>query len=180
MFSMSNPQDLPKFQSWLADRWKTELDSVVKILADPMAVHFLISWSIFESSFFVGKDGFPTKIEAFTKSYPAEGRDEQLLQAVRHFHQRYQDRNLYDNLMHTQKCNRLESLIYQREFDDLNAEEQIFLLVWVIYRYRNNIFHGNKGVRSWLRYRKQIGLCVSVMQVMIDAKTDMQNAALIS
>lgn len=180
MLDMSFSQNFPTFQSWLAEHWKTDSGAVSQILADPLAVHFLISWSIFESGFFVGREQFSAKIEAFAKSYPKDSENEQLLEAAKHFHERYQDRTLYDSLMHTQKCKKLELLIHQKEFDELNSEENIFLLVWVVFRYRNNIFHGNKGVQSWLKYQVQIEFCVSTMQSMIDARTNMQNAAAIS
>lgn len=167
---MAASQDTVLFQRWLAGHWQTDSDAVAEILADPLAVQFLIAWSIFESRFFVGRGSFSAKIEAFAKSYPAGDRDEKLSQAAEHFHQRYKDRRLYDNLMHTQPCNKLESLIYQKKYNALSDEESIFLLVWVIYRYRNNIFHGNKRVRSWLNYQEQIGFCVSAMQIIIDAQ----------
>lgn len=34
--------------------------------------------------------------------------------------------------------------------------QRIFFLAIVAYRFRNNMFHGNKGVQSWLLYTKQI------------------------
>ena len=43
----------------------------------------------------------------------------------------------------------------------------MYSVVVVVYRFRNNMFHGNKGVASWLRYREQIALCVLAMQEFI-------------
>jgi len=36
---------------------------------------------------------------------------------------------------------------------------------------RNNIFHGNKGVESWLQFAEQIEMCQGVMQKLIDTST---------
>ncbi len=68
--------------------------------------------------------------------------------------------------MHNKNNPRLLELL-AKPFSDIRNEEIIYLLVFVIYRYRNNIFHGNKGVQSWLNYQEQIKHCTRVMQVMI-------------
>ena len=43
----------------------------------------------------------------------------------------------------------------------------VFFLTFVVYRFRNNIFHGNKRVDAWLRFQPQIQDCIRVMQIMI-------------
>jgi hypothetical protein len=68
--------------------------------------------------------------------------------------------------MHGQKSARLSALL-ERPFDEPTSEDKVFLLVSVVYRYRNNIFHGNKGVESWLHYREQIQHCLQSMQVLV-------------
>jgi hypothetical protein len=68
--------------------------------------------------------------------------------------------------MHKQKDERLSALVKQ-PFAKLTADEGLYFLVFVIYRYRNNIFHGNKGVQSWLCYREQVQCCIRAMQVMV-------------
>lgn len=164
---MPEPKDDLVFQSWLGKKWKTSSEAVAQILDDPRAIQFLIAWSILESNLFGGYLR-SAEIGPFARSYAPNEQDRKLLIAAEHFYQRYQDRKLYKNLMHDSKCQRLEKIIKQRNFDTLNEEERIFLLMWVIYRYRNNIFHGNKSVQSWLKYQEQIVFCISTMRIIID------------
>ena len=49
------------------------------------------------------------------------------------------------------------------------------MLLVVVYRFRNNIFHGNKGVDSWLQYRPQIEKCTNVMQHLITLRATAQD-----
>ncbi len=81
----------------------------------------------------------------------------------KHFHERYQAKKLYLNLMHTHNSSKLEEIL-QKGFLELTDYETAFFLAFVAYRYRNNIFHGNKGVGSWLKYQPQINYCSTVMQ----------------
>jgi hypothetical protein len=68
--------------------------------------------------------------------------------------------------MHDQKLEDLEK-IFSKKLNELDTYETTFMLLVVIYRFRNNIFHGNKGVQSWLVYREQIDLCINAMQFFI-------------
>jgi hypothetical protein len=106
-------------------------------------------------------------LQKFAKRLAADGYDvEQLLPIASDFHARYQDRSLRSNLMYKQSCPRFENLLGQ-PFEETSDEERVFLLAVVVYRYRNNMFHGNKGVRSWLQFRRQICFCTEVMQSFI-------------
>ena len=57
--------------------------------------------------------------------------------------------------------------LIKKSFTELSTADKLFFLVFVVYRYRNNIFHGNKGVQSWLQYRDQIRRCTQVMQALV-------------
>ena len=61
---------------------------------------------------------------------------------------------------------------------ELSESDMIFMLVFVIYRFRNNIFHGNKGVGSWLQYKEQIKWCFTVMQLLISLSSCESNKEL--
>jgi hypothetical protein len=69
--------------------------------------------------------------------------------------------------MHDQQSPRMDDLL-KRPFNSLSAEEQVFIAVLTTYRYRNNIFHGNKGVDSWLEYKPQIRRCIDAMKAFVD------------
>lgn len=50
---------------------------------------------------------------------------------------------------------------------DMKPEDMVFFVAFVVYRYRNNMFHGNKGIHSWLQYGEQIRLCTEAMQAFV-------------
>jgi len=68
--------------------------------------------------------------------------------------------------------------ILTKDISNLKPDEVIFFLVLVVYRYRNNIFHGNKGVESWLQFKDQIEYCIRIMQILIDTAKKSHNKAL--
>lgn len=160
------------FDQWVANYLGQDAREVTRLLGDKTAIRFLIAWSLFETSCF---GGF-AKVEDFddfardlvsTKGYqPSE-----LMVAANHFHERYQDKKLYRNLMHKQKSPCI-ALIRQKDVGSLSADEIVFFVIFVVYRYRNNIFHGNKGVQSWLKFKHQIKLCINVMQTLITFVVD--------
>ena len=57
--------------------------------------------------------------------------------------------------------------LLKKPLDKLSNCEKVFLIVVVVFRYRNNIFHGSKRVESWLQYEKQIKYCIQIMQCLI-------------
>lgn len=58
--------------------------------------------------------------------------------------------------------------ILKKKKECLTDNEKMQLALYVLYRYRNNIFHGNKGARSWNQYIEQIDQCVKTMAFIID------------
>jgi len=88
------------------------------------------------------------------------------LEFGRYFHSRYQNKKRYKNLIHKRNSKEFEGII-STQFDILSDYQLIFMLLFVVYRFRNNIFHGNKGVESWLKYKEQIDFCRRIMQSII-------------
>jgi hypothetical protein len=162
----------PSFAFWLSRLFGHSESQVRQLLKDETALHFLIAWSLLESKCFGGYMN-ANNIEAYAKNKSTTLDLSNLRNIGSYFHGRYQNKNLFNNLMHAKKIKkikpeeeRLVSLL-GRPYSELTAEDVIFFITFVIYRYRNNIFHGNKGVTSWLMYREQIQFCIQVMQVMI-------------
>jgi hypothetical protein len=155
------------FNKWFASYLGESELEVARLLQDATAVQFLITWSLLESKCF---SGFLRKgdIARNARELTADGKLEvACLRLVgAHFHGRYQDKKLYNNLMHKERCTDLEE-IFIKQFATLSTYELVYMVIYVVYRYRNNIFHGNKGVESWLHYRQQIRFCIDAMQVFI-------------
>lgn len=171
-----------EFNSWLAKYLNSNSKEVAKLLENKSAIEFLITWSIFESSCF---DGFLSidKISEFSKNkathaHAKSNAGELDVQAI-FFHERYQNKTFYRNLLHaklidTNNFTRMNDLL-NRNHQLLDASDKIFLLTFVVYRYRNNIFHGNKGVDSWLKFSECIERCTKIMQIFIPAPKNHNN-----
>jgi len=159
------------FEKWLSELLQESEGEIDRLLGDKTAVRFLIAWSMFETACF---GGFMKahQVESFsvrTASSPSFD-VARIEDALSHFHSRYQAQTPYKNLMHKDKCERLDALL-TKPHDSLTPEERLFFVTYVVYRFRNNIFHGNKGVSSWLEYRPQIQHCTRVMQYLISHST---------
>ena len=151
-----------KFDEWLGTLLKQSPHEIRRLLDDSAAQEFLIAWSLFEAKCF---DGFVKidGVESFAKRVVEQGADSPSLDlALSHFHQRYQDIERYRQLMHGQSSSKMDALI-KKELALFQPWERLFFLAIVAYRFRNNMFHGNKGVVSWLHYSEQIRLCTATI-----------------
>ena len=121
-------------------------------------LQFLMTWSLFEAKCFDGRATFPG-IDGFCERLAEQGGFDSvaIFDDSCYFHSRYQDGELYGHLMHKQESLRMESIL-KSEFASLPPEDVLFVVAVVVIRYRNNIFHGNKGVESWLAFRPQIAV----------------------
>ena len=155
------------FDKWFATYFNQEQAQVTELLSNSTATRFLIAWSLLETSRF---NGFARlkMIEDFAFNEPGIFQivNDELDNHVRFFYDRYQDSETYKNLMHEQKSQRMNELV-GKNFQEFSPHEKIFFVMIVIYRYRNNIFHGNKGVASWLKYEECIIRCTEIMQLLI-------------
>jgi hypothetical protein len=170
------------FDQWFANFLGQDALQVATLLNDKTAIRFLIAWSLFETSCFGGEAkvvGFKGLARDWVSNN--EVQQSELMDAANHFHERYQDKKRYGNLMNKKTLCldsikgeefKLHSEIRQQKFKLLSAEEIVFFVIFVVFRYRNNIFHGNKSVASWLKYKDQIKLCIKVMQTLITFKVD--------
>jgi hypothetical protein len=155
------------FDKWFANYLGQSPQQVERLLGDKTAVRFLIAWSLLETSCF---HGFARGSE-LKKHCRRIGEDEgfdpsSLTPILECFHARYQDGRLHANLMHDNTYPDIKPLL-NRPVVSLSNVERVFFLVSVVYRYRNNIFHGSKGVGSWLQFKPQIEQCTQVMQALI-------------
>ena len=166
-----------QFDRWFANYLGQAALQVELLHRDKTAIHFLIAWSLFETSCF-DKEAKVGNFEAFARDLVSTKgfQSGELRDAANHFHERYQDKKLYRNLMHQKVQPRLDSIL-SKDFESLSAEEIVFFVIFVVFRYRNNVFHCNKGVASWLKYKDQINQCIKVMQTLIIFKVESMHKA---
>lgn len=162
------------FESWLGELFDQPEFEVRRLLEDKRALHFLIAWSLFESKCF---NGFVKvdRIHQFSEEVAADEKfnKDKLVTVSIHFHNRYQDSKRLRNLLHGQRSVELTNTLAKPN-STLTNIEMVFLAVFVIYRFRNNMFHGNKGVDSWLNYGEQIALCTEVLQNLVSRSEAME------
>lgn len=158
------------FDHWFSAYLGQNQLQVQRLLSDGMATRFLIAWSLFESKCFNGWVNV-SDLKGFAREVSdAEGFNRATFEeAGRHFHSRYQDQKRLRNLMHSHEVNILSEIL-GKPFEEIDDNELLFMLLIVVYRFRNNIFHGNKGVDTWLQYREQIGFCLDAMQSWISIR----------
>ena len=157
------------FNQWFAEYLQQDQLQVERLLKDETAIQFLIVWSILESRCF---DGYTkvNNLSGFARVVTENNafQNDDFLEFGRYFHSRYQSKKRYNNLIYKNKNNSIEfNGIISTQFDILSDYQLIFMLLFVVYRFRNNIFHGNKGVESWLKYKEQIDFCRRIMQSII-------------
>ncbi|MBO4635871.1 MAG: hypothetical protein J5685_01875 [Clostridiales bacterium] len=155
---------------WLASHYGTDEGSMKEVLKTERATTYLLIWPVFEQELFGGfmmcKD-IPAKATEYQTLVTSDHIDEMAI----HFHKRYKDSENKRHLLHDQKNNPLFDSIINKEYDDLSIEDKVVLLLFVSYRYRNNIFHGNKNVRTWKNYTTEIDYCLDFMMMLLDSYT---------
>lgn len=160
-----------EFLKWLSEYLGADEKETNKLLDNELARYFLIVWSIYEAKCFKGFVKVK-KFNEFVKGIVWTIDANRINDSAEYFHKRYQDDKRYQNLIHGKNRDFSFDEILKKRYADLTVEEKIFLLTFVTYRYRNNIFHGNKGISSWLKYDKQIKKCIYVLQVFINASSE--------
>lgn len=157
---------MPTFEAWYANLLGQRDFEVRRLLKDPAAIRFLIAWSMFEGRCF-DDSANEKQIANLAERIVREGFDpEHLSDALIHFHARYQDKTRLRALLHKRKSERLAKVL-SLPIAELSPTDRPFLVLFVVFRFRNNIFHGSKGVESWLQYGEEIRLCTDAMQAVI-------------
>lgn len=153
-------------KKWLAKHFSTNQNNISSILKDEQATSYLLIWSVFEKEIF---DGYMKneKIKDKAKYFSDYYNDLNVEEIVQKFYNRYQDKKLLKNLRHKDRGIEIESIL-SKDYLTLSSTEKLQLLFYVSFRYRNNIFHGNKGVLSWTKFTEQINDCIKFMITIID------------
>ena len=174
-----------------------DIEVVETLLKNEKATAFFLVWPIMERKLFRGevtissdprKKDKPNHIKNFSKDnanlyqrlrIKLDGVESTNFDSVAsYFHNRFRCDAKYKKLFHCRK-GRTEKIpndkhfydliLDKEDFSTLSDEDKLCLLLIVTFRYRNNIFHGNKHIEDWLDFSKQIEYCVEFMMQLIDA-----------
>lgn len=125
---------------------------------------FLILWSLFEQNVFKGY----CRIETIKKMKELNEKVlENIEEDIKYFFNRYQNKKYYKNLVWNNSNQYFENIL-NKNYENLSHTEKTHFILFVVFRFRNNIFHGNKGIQSWLKYNEQIEKCVKIMIRLLD------------
>ncbi len=168
-------------ESWIKKAVEFKSDEELKrIYQNPLAINFLLVWTKFKTINFKGFMQFK-HIKNFSKEKSIEGLD--LNGYVKYFYNRYINTYNEENgrvrllrLCRLEKCKnknicnekecRIKDILSKKN-EDLTQEEKLYFLTYVVYRYRNNIFHGSKGTDGWLiKYEEPIKKCTEIMRLL--------------
>ena len=58
--------------------------------------------------------------------------------------------------------------VLAKEYPFLTGTDKMILMMTTVFRYRNNIFHGNKAIGEWNKYSKEIEYCTDFMMSVVD------------
>ena len=86
---------------------------------------------------------------------------------ARYCHLRYQDSEKYRRLTDSRKYKPMEEVL-AKKFSELTNVEKMIVMMTTVFRYRNNIFHGNKAIGNWNRYSQEIEYCTEFMMSVVD------------
>jgi len=157
-----------KFDEESFSNSKQDPPEVQRLLNDDTALRFLIYWSWFESKCF-DENMQINKFRPFVNEVVVNKNfdPDAFKKAGKYFHKRYQNSTRFRELFNNRPEIPGFPDIINKKFEDIDNYDLLFMLVVVVYRYRNNIFHGSKGVESWLYYKEQIQLCNDIMWKLI-------------
>ena len=147
-------------------------ESVDLILDNKNVMFFLCVWALFESTIFDGylrKKHTQNNIYSISQKYAKNYSSDNFDFYSTYFHQRYQDNELYKKLRHNENDSKMNEILH-KEHSMLTKEEKLYLLLYTVYRYRNNMFHGNKDILTWENFATEIDHCTQIMIKMIDVK----------
>ena len=163
--------DETAFSAWLAEQLEAKSkEDIQKLCNKKHALYFLMTWNIFEKTLFDSDCRMGKALSASDLiGKLAVKFDSQEQAALCRFFERYKNSSEYvRRLFNTTKEGKdvFASYLKKENFSDLLAEKEkaVKFALCIIIRYRNNMFHGNKGVSNWLAYRQQINDCTCLMQ----------------
>ena len=151
---------------WLAVQFDTKTWNIKDLLQTQNATVYLRIWPIMEHKVFNGfmKGKSIDPVSELMGEYFDEMNSEE---KVRYFHNRYQDAEKYRHLTGSMKYESMEKAL-AKNYSELTNTEKMIVMMTTVYRYRNNIFHGNKAIGEWNRYSKEIEYCTEFMMSVVD------------
>jgi hypothetical protein len=146
---------------FLMSYFKEDREQIDILIKTDYALSFLLIWSIFESKCF---DAFLTINDLDNEDIKNDKEFNEFSNDAAYFHNLYQsNKTRWKNLKYKEENYKDLDNLLKGNYEDLLKGDKIKFGLFVIYRYRNNIFHGNKKILSWINYKEEIKRCIKMM-----------------
>ena len=153
-------------EEWFAKKWDIPKGYAAEFFKIQASTYFLLTWPIFEHDVCAGFMD-TKKILGIAKKYQHCYDDMQIDSILKTFYVRYEHRynSNWDSLCHDDdsKAKSVAERVLNRDWNISGIVDKLQFGLYVIYRFRNNIFHGNKSVLEWLNNQPQIEDSVMVL-----------------
>lgn len=163
---------------WLAGHLGADASGIEAIFNESNARLFLFIWPVFEKEVF-DRSVKLGKIESKTSDYLVSLDISELEDITKRFYRRYFNCSYYyNNLINPdeKKYNKIIDGILRKGYNAIEPHEKLYFLFFVTYRYRNNIFHGNKDILNWDNNEEQIRDCITFMIKIIETNNLIKNS----
>ena len=146
---------------WLSKELRIDNWLVSETVRNQLATVFLLIWPIIENRIFF-RNVKQQKARDISERIKGNIDDNKLNPIVFHFYERYQDTNKYNKLVNGREWDGIKDIL-NTPFSMIGKADKIYFAIFVVYRYRNNIFHGLKSITEWNAYADEIQLCIEFM-----------------
>lgn len=147
--------------NWLSKMLRIDTWLVSETIKNQMATVFLLIWPILETKIF-NSDMSHAQIKDVAESVKNEISSNDLEEIFLHFHDRFQSDEKYRKLKQDREWTKIDYIL-QDPPERVSKKNRIIFMIFVVYRYRNNIFHGIKSISQWSDFSKEIQLCIKFM-----------------
>lgn len=126
--------------------------------------YFLILWSLFERiccNTYANKSTIDCVIENVKDSFS----DTMLNEAFGYMKERYKDKEKFKNLRFRETGGKVMKEHCENTFSDEEAskEDKLKTVLYIIYRYRNNLFHGSKQIPALQQQKDNFNMAYKVL-----------------
>jgi len=157
-----------EIEQWVKDKLECRPEDMDRLFNSKTARNFLIVWNIYEIELF-NKYCTLALLGDVALKLSRSTRIRDLQGIIEYFHDRYyNDKEKYRHLKNGRKPVEIPDEVVSSPLSRCSIEQKIHFLLFVLFRYRNNMFHGNKGLINWLQFDEQIRSCTKAMCIIVD------------
>lgn len=154
---------------WLSGKYHIGVTEATEIVDNKSVYCFLLVWSTMERKVF-GRNCGISNIKKALEWLEPHYDELQCEEIFNHFFARYQSKQMRDDLLASERKNDVKDEIKKicKRQGNISDGNKLYLMMYVAYRFRNNLFHGNKEFSRWLNNNAEIELCINLMMKVTD------------